>query len=325
MNKEFQDFIITPLERRGVRVQTCPEVMYLKNKLDTLKFEPEKNKEQIKKLQVLKTSYNQVFSLTGRVFPKYKMAKNYRWMTSSPNLQALTKASGPNSPRSKIIPEDNHYLASFDVSQGDIRILAHFLKKQSFTDIINEDEGDIHTTFANKLNMSRQKAKTMIFALLYGSRPLAIAKKLDCTYDMACTARERVLKLINPEFKEFTSKLNTMDSMQTELGSVDFRGTKPHARLPLLIATGLACYIQMVAYHFRVYCMAPELAGKIFLYLINHDELIFCVENSVPYSDLLKLKKKVEQNIKINVDMKFNLRVSKTNYDVSNFVKVNEF
>ena len=88
----------------------------------------------------------------------------------SPNMAQVPNVKSPfgNECRACWIVEEGYKLIGIDASSLELRILAHYMKDEEFTnEIIN---GDIHT-FNQKLAglKSRDQAKTFIYALIYGA------------------------------------------------------------------------------------------------------------------------------------------------------------
>ena len=88
----------------------------------------------------------------------------------SPNMAQVPSVKSPfgNECRACWIVEEGYKLIGIDASSLELRMLAHYMKDEEFTnEIIN---GDIHT-FNQKLAglESRDQAKTFIYALIYGA------------------------------------------------------------------------------------------------------------------------------------------------------------
>lgn len=128
-----------------------------------------------KKTKRIHTSYNQCFTITGRL------------SSSNPNLQNIPKHSveGNKIRQSFIAPSDSVILTA-DYSQIELRILAHLSKDNILMKSFKKHK-DIHTSTASEIfeipinqitDHQRQIAKTINFSLIYGMTAFGLSKKL---------------------------------------------------------------------------------------------------------------------------------------------------
>lgn len=93
-----------------------------------------------------------------------------RMTHNSPNLAQVPASYSPygNRCRQCFITRDGYKLVGFDASGLELRMLAHYMNDQEYTnEILN---GDIHTANQKLAGLeSRDQAKTFIYALLYGA------------------------------------------------------------------------------------------------------------------------------------------------------------
>lgn len=93
-----------------------------------------------------------------------------RMTHNSPNLAQVPASYSPygNQCRQCFITRDGYKLVGFDASGLELRMLAHYMNDQEYTnEILN---GDIHTANQKLAGLeSRDQAKTFIYALLYGA------------------------------------------------------------------------------------------------------------------------------------------------------------
>ena len=93
-----------------------------------------------------------------------------RMTHNSPNLAQVPASYSPygNRCRQCFIARDGYKLVGFDASGLELRMLAHYMNDQEYTnEILN---GDIHTANQGLAGLeSRDQAKTFIYALLYGA------------------------------------------------------------------------------------------------------------------------------------------------------------
>jgi DNA polymerase-1 len=135
-------------------------------------------------------SLNQVGARTGRM------------SSSQPNLQNIPRSGGLVDIRNGFISRgDGWKLLLVDLSQIELRILAHYCKEPAMLDALATREGDLHAATAERMFGSREKkyrtiAKTLNFATIYG----AGAKQLLRTLNKALPGAEFTLEQVK-QFK----------------------------------------------------------------------------------------------------------------------------
>ncbi|MCL2306480.1 MAG: DNA polymerase I [Planctomycetaceae bacterium] len=131
------------------------------------------------------TSFNQVVTATGRL------------SSNDPNLQNIpVRTREGREIRAAFVPDvKNGYdqLLSFDYSQIELRVLAHFSRDENLRKAFESGE-DIHTSVASQVfgvspdavdpDMRRQ-AKAVNFGVIYGQSAFGLAKQLGITQDEA--------------------------------------------------------------------------------------------------------------------------------------------
>ena len=114
---------------------------------------------------------------------------------SNPNLQqipARNKEYG-NKIRSLFLPEDGRQWGSFDYSQQEPRLVAHYAASTNeeftgageFIDSYQNDEADFHQIVADMAGISRTNAKTINLGLFYGMGKAKLARELGISKDAA--------------------------------------------------------------------------------------------------------------------------------------------
>ena len=102
-----------------------------------------------------------------------------RLSCKDPNLQALPKKSGKiYKVRDLIMAPPGYVLMSWDLSQIELRVLAHYTKDAFLVDAFREGK-DIHGETAAGLGISRTKAKRTNFSIVYGIGAQSLASELS--------------------------------------------------------------------------------------------------------------------------------------------------
>lgn len=141
---------------------------------------------------------------------------------SRPNVTQVVKPSKPWGPEMRALwqPREGYVLLGADLKGIDLRVLAHLLvphDKGAFRDQIVE--GDIHTFVQKMVGLdSRDDAKTMEYATLYGAGPPRIARSIKVSLSRA--------KRMQAQFKD-KLKINALVKGITGAVKKRKRGTIP--------------------------------------------------------------------------------------------------
>lgn len=105
---------------------------------------------------------------SGRVKWTWTTAKTNR-VYATGNLLTIGKKC-----RELIVPDSGEFV-SFDYRQQELRIIAALTENKLLLDLL--DHGDVHQATADSLGWSRPKAKTLHYALMYGSTPESLRRR----------------------------------------------------------------------------------------------------------------------------------------------------
>jgi DNA polymerase-1 len=107
--------------------------------------------------------------------------------STAPNTQNISKTN----PRMRglFLPDPGHTLLTADFDQVELRVAAAFAGEQSMIDTILAGQ-DLHQLTADKVGITRQQAKTLNFAVLYGAGARRIAATTGMTEDEAWSTLE---------------------------------------------------------------------------------------------------------------------------------------
>ncbi|HOL36035.1 MAG TPA: DNA polymerase I, partial [bacterium] len=136
----------------------------------------------------------------SRIHPEYHqtVASSGRLVCHNPNLQSIpVKTEKGGKIRKIFIAPENATLYSFDYSQIELRILAHFSKDKNLIDAFQNNR-DIHIETAKQLfplqdglfgaddiERYRRIAKTINFGIIYGMNEYGLAQRLSCPVEEA--------------------------------------------------------------------------------------------------------------------------------------------
>jgi len=150
-----------------------------------------------------------------------------RMTHSKPNLAQVPASYSPYGKecRQCWIARDGYKLVGFDASGLELRMLAHYMNDKDYTnEVIN---GDIHTANQHLAGLeSRDKAKTFIYALLYGAGDAKLGTVAGGGRGAGSKLRERFMRNL-PAFASLKDK-TARDSAQGVIEGLD--GRKLHIR-----------------------------------------------------------------------------------------------
>ena len=213
---------------------------------------------------------------------KQSGARTGRLSSAAPNLQNLTRTSESTphvNPRSCITPDPGDCMVMIDYDQMEYRIMLDYAGQM---DVIEMVKGglDVHAATAGLVNIERDRAKTLNFAIIYGSGPGLIGESLGIsTYDARELIDEyfhklpdvsRFIELVKQVAKIRKFTYNWMGRQNHYYG----HGAKAYAAVNHLIQ-GSAADVMRVG---LVECRDILKCMKSSIRLTVHDELIFNVK-----------------------------------------------
>jgi len=162
-----------------------------------------------KRLAQAKSWLKELNEDTGRIhgFVNPNGAVTGRMTHSHPNTAQIPSTKSPYGEecRSCWTVPDNYKLVGIDASGLELRMLAHYLNDEGYTnEILN---GDIHTTNQQLARIeSRDKAKTFIYALLYGAGDAKLGSVVGRGRAVGKGLRQRFFDNL-PSFKNLTDRV----------------------------------------------------------------------------------------------------------------------
>ena len=238
-----------------------------------------------------------------------------RMTHSKPNLAQVPSSSSPYGEecRELFTVEEGYKLVGMDASGLELRMLAHYMDDEDYTnEVIN---GDIHTANQRAANLdTRDKAKTFIYAFLYGAGDGKIGSVVGGTARDGKRLKEEFLKN-TPALKKLRTRV-VKDSSSGSLIGLDGRVLhirSPHAALNTLLQSAGAIVMKramVLLDHFtQVYKIKYKLVGQI------HDEIQAEVDESQAqfFGDLaVSCIKKAGKDFKLNCPLDGDYKVGDT-------------
>lgn len=212
------------------------------------------------------TNYSQIFVKTGRL------------SSSNPNLQNIPKKYGDVIRRAFVIGKKDWALVYFDLSQIELRLLAHFSNDTRMLDALMKGE-DIHQATANALSLSRDIAKNINFGIIYGMSAPRLGMELGITTRKA----EKFLREYfaqYPGVKKFKAQLEAFGIsngyVSTWLGrKVSIDEKEIYASINYKIQGSAADILKLMMNRQYNYVQHEELESKMIMSI--HDETIMAM------------------------------------------------
>jgi DNA polymerase I-like protein with 3'-5' exonuclease and polymerase domains len=204
-----------------------------------------------------------------------------RMTHQSPNMAQVPAVSAPFGPECRRCwtVEDGNVLVGIDASGLELRMLAHYMDDDDYTnEILN---GDIHTANQRAAGLaSRPLAKTFIYAFLYGAGDAKIGAIVGGNSGTGRRLKERFLHN-TPALEELRGRIDR----QAQSGVLDgldgrkLRVRSQHAALNTLLQGAGACVMKQALVH-----LADKLRNIPHKFVANvHDE--WQIETPAHYAD----------------------------------------
>lgn len=238
-----------------------------------------------------------------------------RMTHSKPNLAQVPSSSSPYGEecRELFTVADGYKLVGMDASGLELRMLAHYMNDDDYTnEVIN---GDIHTANQRAANLdSRDKAKTFIYAFLYGAGDGKIGSVVGGTAKDGKRLKKDFLEN-TPALKKLRTRV-TKNSDSGKIIGLDGRILhirSPHAALNTLLQSAGAIVMKraviLLDHYSRLYKIKYRIVGQI------HDEVQVEVEESKAefFGDLaVSCMRKAGTDFKLNCPLDGQYKVGTT-------------
>jgi len=234
---------------------------------------------------VIHCSFKQAGTSTGRM------------SCTSPNLQNVPKRSEDSTTHTKVrscfVPREGYHFVMIDADNGEYKLLMDIAGETSLIEQVLNGL-DVHTATANMLGITRSEAKTVNFALLYGTGDKHLAVMLGISLQEAKNIRALYFSKL-PKIKRFIENIKQearrTGYVYTPVGRklINIRGQE-YKIANHFIQGLLGDVLKKAMNNIDEYLLDK----KSNLLLNIHDEVIIEVENNEKYivKDIIKLMEK---------------------------------
>lgn len=316
---------------KGVISTSIPELLKIK-KAHPIIEKIIKHRELAKLKSGYLESLPQFVQKDKRIHPDYLITSTAtgRLSARNPNLQNIPLENKEIPLREIFIAPKDYLLVSFDYSQIELRLAAHFSQDENLIKAFREEK-DIHVLTASKIfNTEEEKitpemrnfAKTINFGILYGMGARSLAENLE-------TSLEEAQSFLDGYFIAFPQLLNYIEDVKKEAGENGYVLTLfGRKRFIPEIGSGIERIRregERKAINFPIQGSAADLI-KLAMIQINeflkdkkdvklvlqiHDELIFEVKEEAVKKLAPEIKKIMEQICSLKVPLKVDIKSGK--------------
>lgn len=153
--------------------------------------------------------YLELLGPDGRVRTTFRLdtARTGRWSSEAPNLQQIPKDSQkPWSKNTKacFLPAPGYVLVNADYSQLELRLGTCYAEEPHLVEVFNSGR-DVFMEMAERLNMSRDRTKTLVYSMQYGAGEKRIMTAFGVSRDEARRIRNNYFQTY-PRFQMFSDQ-----------------------------------------------------------------------------------------------------------------------
>ncbi|MFA5162928.1 MAG: DNA polymerase I [Patescibacteria group bacterium] len=272
----------------------------------------------------IKALPNLINPITGRIHTNYNqtVAATGRLSSNDPNLQNIpTKTEIGRQVRAAFVADQGYKLVSFDYSQIELRIVADIANDPTLIQAFRDNK-DIHTITAAAINgvgleevtkKMRNEAKAVNFGIIYGQGPHGLSQGAGIPYfkakefiDKYFASYPKIKKLMDRTIElarrdGFVSTLFGRQRPLSDINSQIVMARKAAERMAINtpIQGTAADLIKMAM--IKIHEMIKDKPEEIKLLLQVHDELIFEIRQDKIGFYAPKIKKAMEEVIKLKV------------------------
>jgi len=256
----------------------------------------------------LHTSFNQTVAATGRL------------SSSSPNLQNIPiRTELGRKIRKAFVAEQGYSLVALDYSQIELRLAAHYSSDPKMIKAFKRN-ADIHSSTAAEIHQvnpevvdkqMRREAKAINFGILYGQGPHGLSQTADIPYERArefieqyFVAYKNIRKFIDNTLAQarrdgyvatLFGRIRPLPEINSTVTMVRKAAERMAVNTPLQGTAADMIKIAMIEVDKKI--TNPDVR----MIITVHDELVFEIKNSLVKETVPKIKKIMENVIKLKV------------------------
>lgn len=199
-----------------------------------------------------------------------------RLSCSNPNLQAVAKHTDIFKVKDVFTARDGFIMCQADYKQAEMRLVTHYTKDQLMKELI-ENDADLHSETANRLNIPRQAAKRLNFSVIYGIGAKHLSESLRVELPVARDYLEKYHGLY-PGFRklmyqceDFAKENGYIELWTGRLRHFNVPEADPHKAMSNLIQGGVAEIVRVAIS--RLYPAMQDIGANLLMQV--HDSVIF--------------------------------------------------
>ena len=232
-----------------------------------------------------------------------------RLSCSNPNLQAVAKHTDIFKVKDVFIARPGFTMIQADYKQAEMRLVTHYTKDPIMKELIEQD-ADLHSATAERLNIPRNAAKRINFSVIYGIGYRKLAENLRIDEPIAKDYLEKYHSLY-PGFRRLLKQCEDYAKSHGEIRMWTGRTrhfnvveADPHKAMSNLIQGGVAEIVRVAIS--RLYPAMTDLGGYMLLQV--HDSVMFEVPDETLNIALPTIKTIMEDfdfNPRVGVDIEY--------------------
>ena len=242
-----------------------------------------------------------------KLFPEYSFTVTGRYICKNPNIQNFPKRNTETSKiRRIVVPADprTDVLASFDYAQGEYKLFADLIGHKDLIDDLNSG-ADYHQKIADMAKCTRDQAKTVNFAILYGGGPKLISNWLGIDQHDASDLIDEVLSYLGDKGQDFMTKTKehaedfkqvVIDSRTDDIITIPIKPEDSYKAVNYRIQGGLAQEVRKAIY--KVWDKVPWRLFDSPPYFNIHDAWVFSLNRDALGALISDIKEHMEKSYK---------------------------
>lgn len=205
-----------------------------------------------------------------------------RLSCSNPNLQAVAKHTEVFKVKDVFTAREGYVMCQADYKQAEMRLVTHYTKDALMKELI-ENDADLHSETANRLNIPRQAAKRLNFSVIYGVGARTLAENLRVDQKVAKDYLEKYhglypgFRKLMYECEDFAKQYGYIEMWTGRLRHFNVPEADPHKAMSNLIQGGVAEIVRVAIS--RLFPAMEDIGAHLLMQV--HDSVIFEIPESM--------------------------------------------